>query len=74
MIDYNLKMLLGKQQTKTILKASFFLSKEDILNTLLSEKILINGKYYLVPEEELIFHLTKKQFGKITLELELIKN
>ena len=48
------------------------LTKNDILEALKNDKILINGKYYLVPEKKLIQCLSVKAFGEITLTMEQI--
>jgi hypothetical protein len=62
---------------KTIATFSLVLSKQDILNALGSESIYINGKYYKVPEIELLELLYEYRFrsniGNIEIDLEEIK-
>ncbi len=64
--------ILSKPIEKTIIEVTLNLTKNDILEALKNDKILINGKYYLVPEKKLIQCLAVKAFGEITLTMEQI--
>jgi hypothetical protein len=57
---------------KTILTCHVRLDKKSMLEALSSEAVFINGKYYKVPEEELLDCLINKRFGQTKLNLEQI--
>ncbi len=64
---------LDSLETKTILSGWFFLNKKDMLRALCSDYIIIKGLKYKVPEKDLLYCVSNKQFGKTYLELEQIK-
>lgn len=59
--------------TRRVLTASFTLSKEDMLEALKHETMLVNGTIYKVPERRLLELLFEKTFGVVELELTEIK-
>lgn len=59
--------------TKTILYCTLNLTKEEMIDALRHESILIHDRYYKVPERMLLHCLINEQFGDTNLELELIK-
>ena len=61
-------------ETRHILTCCLNLSRNDMLESLMAECILIHGNYYRVPESDLLECLQKKLFGNIKLELEQIEN
>lgn len=58
---------------RTILTATFNLTRNEILETLKHDAICIDGKYYKVPESRLMGCLMNMQYENIRLDLEEIK-
>lgn len=63
---YNLDWSSKLDVRKRYLTAKFLLKAVDINGALTADKILVNGKYYKVPKEQLINAVP----GIVTLELE----
>jgi hypothetical protein len=59
-------------KTKTILTCCLRLDKKSMLEALMHEKIFINGKYYKLPELQLLDCLVNNRFGETKLYLEQI--
>lgn len=59
-------------ETKIIITCCVRLDKRTILEILLHENVLINGKYYKVPETKLLNCLYKRRFGETKLDFEEI--
>ncbi len=58
---------------RTVLTCSIRLDKKTMLNALQSDAILINGRYYKVPENALLECLINRRFGEIRLDFEEIE-
>ena len=72
-LDYSTKIEINSPKTKTILTASFLLSRDDIRQAIAADEIHINGKRYKVPIEQLSQLLTYEVPALIHLSLELIE-
>jgi len=59
-------------KTRIIMTCYLRLDKKSMLETLMHEKIFINGKYYKVPERTLLECLLNKRFGETRLDLEQV--
>ena len=58
---------------RTVLTCSIRLDKKTMLNALQSDSILIDGRYYKVPEDALLECLINRRFGETRLDLEEIE-
>lgn len=73
MIDFtNYLEIQEPTNTRTIMTCYVRLDKQSMLNALLAEQIVINGKHYKVPEITLLQCLINKRFGETRLDLEEI--
>ena len=73
MIDLTYYRELQKGEPYRLYVFHIRLDKKTILETLQSDYIIIDGKYFEVPERELLLLLINKDYGETRLELKQIK-
>lgn len=67
----NFHLVIGKK--KTILTCTVNLDRDTMLDALKSKALIINGKYYHVPERRLLEALMCHHFGEMEMEFELME-
>ena len=67
---WNEKYSLDTVSIRTVLRASFLLTEEDVMHAILSKQIWINGKYYHTPINKLRQVFLEGDYTKL-IELDL---